>query len=235
MSRSSVLGLDGSKGGLVGSTNSRKAELVLGRVGSHGGKGDIRVNLVKKSKVCLRELAGTGETGKEWSISVASSKIQAGKSRLSREGVGSVTSRLDSRGKGKASTGAELGHLSNVKDTSSIEASTCVVNEDIRSLVSLEGKLDTGGNLQGGFQHSSTVGSGLGLVDIELGVCELGSNLGGKGSSLTSLRLDGDSYGTSILLALESGLGGVVVVQKVCRRETAIIARTSTISKMRTR
>jgi hypothetical protein len=213
--RSDILGLDGSEGGLVGTTNTEDITHLISRVSSLRGKRNVAVDLVEKSDVDLRELARTGETGKDGSVGVASTNIQAGEAGLSRKSVGGISSSLNSGRKTNAGTGAELGHLSNIEDTSRVEVSVGVVNAKVSSLVGLEGKLDIGGDLQRSLQDTSAVGSALSLVNIELGVGELGSNLGGKCTALTSFGLDGHCNWASILLAFESGFCGVVIVQKV--------------------
>jgi hypothetical protein len=188
---SDILGLNGSEGGLVGTTNTEDITHLISRVRSLRGKRNVAVDLVEKSDVDLRELARTGETGKDGSVGVASTNIQAGEARLSRKSVGGISSSLNSRRKTNAGTGAELGHLSNIEDTSRVEVSVGVINAKVSSLVGLEGKLDIRGDLQRSLQDASSVGSALSLVNIELGVGELGSNLRGKSTALTSFGLDG--------------------------------------------
>ena len=149
-------------------------------------------------------------------MGVASTKVQSRKSSLLTKGVGSISSSNDSRWQSNASTGADLRHVGGIEFSGCTKVSILVVNSKVGSLVGLERKLNSRGNHHGSLQNTSTVGCSLGLVDIELGVGELGADLGRKGSSLTSLGLDSHSNGTSILLTLERSLGGVVVVQKVC-------------------
>jgi hypothetical protein len=211
----SVLGLDGSKRSLVGATESVEITSNITRVSGRRGNRKIVVDLVKEAKRDLGKLVSTGETGKDGSVGVASTGVQGTEAGFSREGVCGISSNLDSRGKTNAGGGAELGHLNNIKDASSIQVSVGVVNSEVSSLVGLEGKLDIGCDTERGLQDASTVGGSLGLIDIELGVGKLGSNLGRKSSALAPFGLNGDGDGASTLLAFERSLGSVVFSQKI--------------------
>ena len=173
----SVLGLDGSKRSLVRATESLEITNNITRVGGLRGNRKIVVDLVEEAKSDLGKLVSTGETGKHGSVGVASTGVQGTEAGLSRKGVCGISSNLESRGKTNAGSGAELGHLYNIKDTSSQQVSIGVVNSEVSSLVGLEGELYIGCDSERGLQDASTVSGSLGLIDIELGVGKLGSNL----------------------------------------------------------
>ena len=90
-------------------------------------------------------------------------------------------------------------------------------------------KLHVGCHLQGSLQGMSSVRGSLSFVDIEFGIGKLGSHLGRKRTALAALGFNGHSHRSSILLALESLLGGVIVVQEVCKiMEDSTMTRVTT-------
>mmetsp|Transcript_37731 Transcript_37731/g.91801 ORF Transcript_37731/g.91801 Transcript_37731/m.91801 type:complete len:238 (+) Transcript_37731:1353-2066(+) len=210
-----VLGLDGTEGRLVGPADATNDASFFATVSRHGGQGDGRVDLIQESQVDLREFAGTGDTGKERTGSVRRSSVQCGKSGLARQTVGGLTTGLNARGKAQAGRRTEFGHVQDVEDAGSVDVALGVINTEVGTLSSLERQLDVRCDLHRCFKDVSTVGGSLCLVDVELGVGELRSDLGRQCTTFTTFSFDGNSNGTSILLTLQRLLRRVVIVQKV--------------------
>lgn len=183
------------------------------------GNRDIAIDLVEHTNVERGQLGGSSETRKERSMRVASANVEAGKAGRSGEAVGSITAHLDSLGKSDASRSADLGHVNDIKDTSGVKVALDVVNAQVSTLVRLERKLDFFREVQRRLKNATAISSDLTLVHIELGIGELGSNLGRESTSLTLFSLDSHIDGTGRLLALERHLAGVVIIQKGCKVE----------------
>mmetsp|Transcript_8002 Transcript_8002/g.23009 ORF Transcript_8002/g.23009 Transcript_8002/m.23009 type:complete len:273 (+) Transcript_8002:163-981(+) len=211
----SVLGLEGSEWGLVACADSRDvADLVAG-VTSGGGEGEVAVDLVQESEVDGGELARACDGGEHRAVGVADAGVECGESGLSGEAVRGISSDLHTVGKADAGTAVDAGHFEHVHGTGGADVSVGVVNSKDGSLVGLEGDLDSWHDLHGGFEDASAAGGELGLVNIELGLAELGSDLGAEGAVRTSFGFDGDSDWSGILLAFQGGLGRVIIEQKV--------------------
>lgn len=178
------------------------------------GDRELGAHLVQQTNVELAELGGGSETGKDGSRRVASANAESRKARGSRESIRGITTNLDALGEAHAGRTAHLGHVHDIKDTSGVKVSLDVVDTQVGTLVSLEGKLHVGGKHEGGFQDASTVGLDLTLVHVEFGVRKLGANLGGKTTVLALLGLDRYSDGSGILLALERYRVGKVIRQE---------------------
>jgi hypothetical protein len=138
---------------------------------------------------------------------------------FSFKAVAGISTNLDSLGESEANRSANLGHVNDIKDTSSVKVTLDVVNSQIGTLASLEGKLEFRSDTERSLQDASTVSLDLSLVNIEFGIRELGTNLGRERTSLALLSLDSHSDGTSSLLALERHLVGEVISQKTYGRE----------------
>ena len=179
-----------------------------------GSDSEGTVDLVQEVNIVLGEFVGRGQTGKERTRSVRSTDAKA-RNATPVESVDSVSTHLQAGGKSEAGRSADLRHIHHIQDTSGIKGALGVVDSEICSLVRLEGKLDIGGELQRSLQDTATISLKLSLVDIELGIGELGANLGGESASFSLLGLNCDDNRTGSLLALEAYLGGIVLSQDV--------------------
>lgn len=214
-SRTSVLGLDDTKRSLVRTTNARHVAHLVAAVGGHGSQRNDGTDLVQKADVDLREFVGARNAGNERSRRVAGASVHCGQAGLSRQAVRGITTSLDARWEAHAGAGAELGHVNDVNDARGEKVALSVVNAEIRSFAGLEGEVDMRSDLEGRFQDVAAIGRRLGLVDVELGVRKLGSNLGRQSTALSTLGFNRHGHRPSTLLAFEGLLGRIVVVQEI--------------------
>jgi hypothetical protein len=212
--RASVLGLDDTNlGRRVRAANGQDVAHLVRRVRRGGSQAQVLVDLVQETNV-EGGLGRGSQGGKHGAVRVGSPHVKARQGGLGNR-VGSITAHLDAVGHTHASRRANLGHFHDIHDTRGVQAALGIVDAQVGTLAALEGELDIGGHLEGGFQDTGSVRLELTLVEAELGKGVLGANLRREGARLVLFRLNGKGDRSGRLFRLHDEFRRVVIVQEV--------------------
>lgn len=211
------LGFDGADvGGLVGSTHGQNVAHFAGRVRRLTGNAEVVVDLVQQTDIVLREIGCGSDTGKERAGRVGGSDVDTTEAGAgTREVVLCISTNCDAVVQSHACRCGNVGHLHDVQRSSGVKVALDIVDAEISTFGSLEGKLNFRSQLKRRLQGLSTIGGELSFIDIEFRVGKFGANFRRKGSAFALRRFNGDGHRARILFALESNLVGIVVIQDV--------------------
>ena len=180
------------------------------------GEAEVRIDLVQEAEVDLGLRRG-GDGREQGSRGVRGAHVESFQTTgRTRQGVRRIGAHLEATGHTQAGRGAHLGHLHDVKDTGGIQTTLDIIHAQVRTLTSLEGDLDIGRDLEGGFQDTRTITLQLSFIEAELVERILGSNFGRQGTGFILFRFNGKRHGSGILFGLEDKLGREVVRQEIC-------------------